>query len=83
MEKLSWLLFLLSMRSFRGFVPISTRRMLWFQNVKFENDLRPEIYQYICFHEIRDFDTLVYKCRMFDDAGKARANHYKSMHDKK
>jgi len=25
--------------------------------VKFENGLRPEIYQYICFHEIRDFDT--------------------------
>jgi len=28
--------------------------------VKFENGLRPEIYQYICFHEIRDFDTLVH-----------------------
>jgi len=40
--------------------------------VKFENGLRLEIYQYICFHEIRDFDTLVHKCRMFDDAGKAR-----------
>jgi len=42
--------------------------------VKFENGLRPEIYQYICFHEIRDFDTLVHKCRMFDDVGKAKAS---------
>jgi len=32
--------------------------------VKFENGLRPEIYQYIYFHEIRDFDTLVHKCRI-------------------
>ena len=40
--------------------------------VKFENGLRSEIYQYICFHEIIDFDTLVHKCRMFDDAGKAK-----------
>ena len=51
--------------------------------VKFENGLRPEIYQYVCFHEIRDFDTLVHKCRMFDDAGKAKADYYKARHDKR
>jgi len=51
--------------------------------VKFENGLRSEIYQYICFHEIRDFDTLVHKCRMFDDARKAKMNYYKAVSDKK
>jgi len=51
--------------------------------VKFENGLRLEIYQYICFHEIRDFDTLVHKCRMFDEGGKAKANYYKVVNDKK
>jgi len=51
--------------------------------VKFENNLNPEIYQYICFHEIRDFDTLMQKCRMFDDAGKARMNNYKAVNDRK
>jgi hypothetical protein len=38
--------------------------------VKFESGLRPEIYQYICFHEIRD-------------AVKAMVNHYKEVNDKK
>jgi len=42
--------------------------------VKFESSIRPEIYQYVCFHEIRDFDTLVNKCRMFDEARKAKAS---------
>jgi len=51
--------------------------------VKFESGLRPEIYQYMCVHEIRDFDTLVHKCRMFDDAGKAKVNHYKAVNDKR
>jgi len=51
--------------------------------VKFESGLRPEIYQYVCFHEICDFDTLVHKCRMFDDAGKAKVNYYKAVSDKK
>ena len=51
--------------------------------VKFESGLRPDIYQYMCVQEIREFDTLVHKCRMFDDAGRARANHYKAQHDKK
>ena len=51
--------------------------------MKFENGLRPGIYQYICFHEIRDFDTLVHKCRMFDDTGKAKTSYYKAMNDKK
>ena len=58
--------------------------MRWFRKcVKFESGMRPEIYQFMCVQEIRDFDTLVHNCRMFDDAGKARANHYKEMHDKK
>ncbi|XP_039686486.1 uncharacterized protein [Medicago truncatula] len=51
--------------------------------VKFESGLRPEIYQYICFHEICDFDTLVHKCRLFDDAGKAKVNHYNAVSNKK
>ena len=51
--------------------------------MKFESGHRPNIYQYMFVQEIRDFDTLVHKCRMFDDAGRARANHYKTQHDKK
>jgi hypothetical protein len=51
--------------------------------VKFERCLRPGIYQYMCIQEIRDFDTLVHKCRMFDDAGKAKVNHYKAQNEKK
>jgi len=51
--------------------------------VKFESGLKPEIYQFMCVQEIKDFDTLVHKCRMFDDVRKARENHYKVMHDKK
>jgi len=51
--------------------------------VKFESGLKLEIYKYMCVQEIRDFDTLVHKCRMFDDAGKFKANHYKALHDKK
>jgi len=51
--------------------------------VKFESGLRPGIYQYVCFHEICDFDTLMHKCRMFDDAGKAKVNYYKAVSDKK
>ena len=43
--------------------------------MKFESELRPEIYQYMCVQEIRDVDTLVHKCHMFDDAGKAKVNH--------
>jgi hypothetical protein len=53
------------------------------KGVKFESGLRPEIYQYVCFHEICDFDTLVNKCRMFDEAGKAKVNYYKAVNDKK
>jgi hypothetical protein len=51
--------------------------------VKFESGLRPDIYQYMCIQEIRDFDTLVHKCRMFDDAGRVKVNHYKAMNEKK
>ena len=50
---------------------------------KFESGLRPEIFQYLCVQKIRDFYTLMHKCRMFDDAGKVKANHYKALHDKK
>jgi len=35
------------------------------------------------FHEIRDIDTLVNKCRMFDEAGKAKAIFYKAVNEKK
>ena len=45
--------------------------------------MRPDIFQYICVQEIRDFDTLVHKCCMFDDAGKDKANHYKAVNDKR
>ncbi|KEH41726.1 hypothetical protein MTR_1g054270 [Medicago truncatula] len=51
--------------------------------VKFESGLRPDIYQYMCVHEIRDFDTLVHKCRMFDDAGRVKANYYKAQNEKR
>jgi hypothetical protein len=51
--------------------------------VKFGSGLRPDIYQYMCILEIEDFDTLVYKYRMFNDAGRARANHYKAQYDRK
>jgi hypothetical protein len=51
--------------------------------VKFESGLRPDIYQYMCIQKIRDFDTLVHKCRMFDDVGRAKVNHYKAQNEKK
>lgn len=37
----------------------------------------------MCFHTILNFDTLVNKCRMFDDAGKAKDNYYKVVNEKK
>jgi len=37
----------------------------------------------MCVQEIKDFDTLVHKCRMFDDVGKAKVNHYKAVNGKK
>ena len=37
----------------------------------------------MCVQEIRDFDTLVHKCRMFDDAGKAKSNYYKAQGEKR
>jgi hypothetical protein len=37
----------------------------------------------MCIQEIRDFDTLVHKCRMFDDVGRAKANHYNAQNEKK
>jgi len=53
------------------------------KSVKFESGMRPEIYQCIYFHEIRDFNTLVHKCRIFDDVGKSKVKHYKVVSDKK
>ena len=35
------------------------------------------------FHEIRDFDTLVNKCTIFDEAGKAKESFYKAMNERK
>jgi len=51
--------------------------------IKFESGLRPEIYQYMWFHEIRDFATLMNKCRMFDEACKAKKSFYKMVSDNK
>ena len=62
---------------------INAEDAMVFKCVMFENGLRPEIYQFICFHDIRDFDTLVHKCHMFDDVGKAKMSYYKAVSDKK
>jgi len=67
----------------RSFPFIKAKDPMISKCVEFDSGLRLEIYQYICFHEIRDFDTLEHMCRMFDDAGKAKVNHYKAMNDKK
>jgi hypothetical protein len=37
----------------------------------------------VCFHEIHDFDTMVNKCSMFDEAGKAKASYYKEVNERK
>ncbi|MCI55909.1 cellular nucleic acid-binding protein, partial [Trifolium medium] len=51
--------------------------------VKFENELRPDIKQLIGFNEIRDFPTLVNKSRICDKDGKAKANYYKAVNEKR
>ncbi|XP_045810171.1 uncharacterized protein LOC123904566, partial [Trifolium pratense] len=51
--------------------------------VKFESGLRPDIKHLIGFSQIRDFATLVDKCRICDDDGKAKTNYYKAMSDKR
>ncbi|CAJ2662214.1 unnamed protein product [Trifolium pratense] len=51
--------------------------------VKFESGLRPDIKHLIGFSQIRDFATLVDKCRISDDDGKAKTNYYKAMSDKR
>ncbi|MCI40221.1 cellular nucleic acid-binding protein [Trifolium medium] len=51
--------------------------------VKSENGLRPDIKQLIGFSEIRDFPTLVNKCRICDKDGKAKANYYKAADEKR
>jgi len=70
-EELSWF-----------FPYINPKNAMVSKCVKFESGLRPKIYQYICFHEIRDFDTLVHKCRMFDDVRKVKMNNYKAENGK-
>ena len=47
--------------------------------VKFESGLCPEIYRYVSIFEIRDFDTLVNKCHIFDEAGKAKESYDKAV----
>jgi len=51
--------------------------------IKFENGLCPEIKQFIGFHEIRDFPTLVNKCRIFYQDSKAMSSNYKMTSDTK
>lgn len=51
--------------------------------IKCERGLCLKIYQYVGFHEIRDFDTLVNNCRIFDEAGKTKASFYKMVNDRK
>ena len=53
------------------------------KGVKFEIVLHLEIYQYVSILEIRDFDTLVNKWRIFDEAGKAKASYYMAVNEKK
>ena len=54
-----------------------------FKCVKFESGLCPKTYQYVSILETHDFDTLVNKCRIFDDMGKAKANHFKAVNERK
>ncbi|MCI36381.1 cellular nucleic acid-binding protein [Trifolium medium] len=51
--------------------------------VKFEMGLRPDIKQLIGFNEIRDFPTLVNKSHICDKNGKAKANYYKAVNEKR
>ncbi|MCI66144.1 cellular nucleic acid-binding protein, partial [Trifolium medium] len=51
--------------------------------VKFENGLSPDIKQLIGFNEIRDFPTLVNKCRICDKDGNAKANYYKAANERR
>jgi len=37
----------------------------------------------MCFHELRDFDTLMNKCMIFDEAVKAKESFYKAVNEKK
>lgn len=54
-----------------------------YQCCEFESGLRPEIKQFIGFHEIRVFPTLVNKFRIYDKDNKARASYYKGENDKR
>lgn len=51
--------------------------------IKFESGLHSKVKQFIGFHEIRVFSTLVNKCRIYDEDRKARARYYKSVSDKR
>ncbi|MCI47536.1 cellular nucleic acid-binding protein [Trifolium medium] len=45
--------------------------------------MRPDIKQLIGFSEIRDFPTLVNKSRICDKDGKAKANYYKAVNERR
>ncbi|MCI75243.1 cellular nucleic acid-binding protein, partial [Trifolium medium] len=51
--------------------------------VKFENGLRPDIKQLIGFSETKNFPMLVNKSRICDKDGKAKANYYKAVNEKR
>lgn len=51
--------------------------------IKFENELHPEIKQFIGYQEIRQFSVLVNKCHIFDEDNHVRSFHYKSVSEKK
>ncbi|MCI53803.1 gag polyprotein-related, partial [Trifolium medium] len=51
--------------------------------VKFESGLHPDIMHLIEFSQIRDFATLVNKCRICGEDGRAKTNYYKAMSDRK
>ncbi|MCI44090.1 GRAS family transcription factor, partial [Trifolium medium] len=51
--------------------------------MKFEDGLRPEIKQFIAYHQIREFPKLVDACRIYEESSQARSNHYKAIHEKK
>lgn len=51
--------------------------------VKFENDLRSKIKQFIGYLEIRHFSMSVKKCRIYDEDNITKSSHYKSANEKK
>lgn len=51
--------------------------------VNFESGMHLEINQFICYQEIHHFSVLVNKCRIYDEDGKSRPTHYKSVNSQK